>query len=401
MTAHIIIGKNFGDEGKGLAVDWFASLAQRRGAPTLVIRHNGGGQAGHTVELPGKRFIFHQLSAGSFRGADTLWGEHFLPDFYKLGEEISGFSEVSSNIPNIYAMPACRCVLIDDVVVNMALEESRGKNRHGSCGMGINEAVERSEIPDFRLSVQELAGMTAQDLTRRMMDIRKHYIPLRLAALGLTEIDMGFYGEILRNPNVIANAAEEMCRGAERVRLVSNPSVFLENFEEIIFEGAQGLLLDADNSEFSPHVTASRTGLPYPQEFCRNYLPGMAPEVVYVSRTYVTRHGAGPLPWEGQMDPAAFGIIDRTNLPNSWQGALRFAPHPDLDGFYRPIYRDIGGGNFSLMLTHWNETSDNILFSDQTMDTASFVRDALARPGVQRVYLSHSRYAQDISVHRK
>ena len=80
MKIHIIIGKNYGDEGKGLAVDYFAGTAKRRGTPVLVVRHNGGAQAGHTVDRRNGRFIFHQLSSGSFLGADTLWAKTFLPD---------------------------------------------------------------------------------------------------------------------------------------------------------------------------------------------------------------------------------------------------------------------------------------------------------------------------------
>ena len=63
----VVIGKNLGDEGKGLAVDFFCGQVP----DTLVVNHNGGSQAGHTVETNGKRFVFHQLSAGSFCGADT------------------------------------------------------------------------------------------------------------------------------------------------------------------------------------------------------------------------------------------------------------------------------------------------------------------------------------------
>ena len=77
-----VIGAAFGDEGKGLAAD----LLCRRAPGALVVRHNGGAQAGHTVHAGTKRFVFHQLSAGSFRGADTFWAGTFLPDLYKLPE---------------------------------------------------------------------------------------------------------------------------------------------------------------------------------------------------------------------------------------------------------------------------------------------------------------------------
>ena len=91
MNVRIVIGKSFGDEGKGLAVDYFSGLAEKSGRRCLVIRHNGGAQAGHTVDLQNGRFVFHQLSSGSFRSADTLWADTFLPDLFKLPEEAQGF----------------------------------------------------------------------------------------------------------------------------------------------------------------------------------------------------------------------------------------------------------------------------------------------------------------------
>ena len=145
MKAHIVIGKNFGDEGKGLATDCFARLAKENNQSALAVRFNGGAQAGHTVDTVSGRFVFHELSSASFRKVDTYWAKDFLPDLYKLEEELESFRELTGFAPKIYAHPFCRIVTIDDVLVNMAAETERGKDRHGSCGMGIYEAVVRSE----------------------------------------------------------------------------------------------------------------------------------------------------------------------------------------------------------------------------------------------------------------
>ncbi|MBR5723005.1 MAG: adenylosuccinate synthetase, partial [Oscillospiraceae bacterium] len=91
MSVTIVIGKNFGDEGKGLAADYFAMQSVRAGIPAICVRHNGGAQAGHTVDFPEKRFVFSQLSSASFRGTDTYWADSFLPDLYKLSDEITRF----------------------------------------------------------------------------------------------------------------------------------------------------------------------------------------------------------------------------------------------------------------------------------------------------------------------
>ena len=188
MEAQIIIGKNFGDEGKGLATDYFARQAQQSGKPCLVVRHNGGAQAGHTVDRGTDRFVFHQLSSGSFRGADTLWADSFLPDLYKLREEAEDFFALSGKRPRILSGGDCRCVVIDDVLLNMALETARGSNRHGSCGMGINEAVQRSKTA-FLLTLREVRGMTAGALYRRLREIRSGYTAVRLKQTGLDRFD--------------------------------------------------------------------------------------------------------------------------------------------------------------------------------------------------------------------
>jgi hypothetical protein len=99
---YAVIGNNYGDEGKGLAVDYLTLSGHN-----LVVRHNGGAQAGHTVDREDKRFVFHELSSGSFNGADTYWADTFYPDLYKLEDEINEFSLVSSSCIKIYASPLC------------------------------------------------------------------------------------------------------------------------------------------------------------------------------------------------------------------------------------------------------------------------------------------------------
>ena len=106
-----------------------------------MIRHNGGAQAGHTVENERGRFVFHQLSSGSLYGADTLWSETYLPDLIKLGDELSELEKSFGAEPAVYAYGSCRCTCILDIILNMAAESMRGSSRHGSCGMGMANAT--------------------------------------------------------------------------------------------------------------------------------------------------------------------------------------------------------------------------------------------------------------------
>ena len=366
MSVHVVIGKNFGDEGKGLAVDYFASLAQKNNKSCLVIRHNGGAQAGHTVDLYEKRFVFHQLSSGSFRFADTFWTDTFLPDFYKLLDEVNDFKQIHNYKPKIYSSANCRCVTIDDVLMNMAIETARGDKRHGSCGMGINEATERSEHPEFLLSTKTIKSISSEALAKQLKKIRSEYLPIRLKKYQISLECMGEYGELLKNDNVLNNAAETMCKAAEKIEIVQEN--FVLDYDEIVFEGAQGLLLDENYFEFAPHLTTSRTGSDNPARFCEVFLPNKKVEWLYVTRSYVTRHGAGPLPNEEQLNSLKYDIYDKTNIPNEWQGVLRFARHGTAQEFVAPVLQDIKEFNcetkISLLVTHLNETNHCIYSSN-------------------------------------
>lgn len=398
MSVRIIIGKNFGDEGKGLATDYFSALSEESGNSCLVIRHNGGGQAGHTVDFPDKRFVFHQLSSGSFRNADTYWAKTFLPDLYKLPEEAEAFFAIYGKLPPIFAHPACRCVYIDDVLINMALETARGSNRHGSCGMGINEAVERSVESDSCLSLGQLYQMSLQDLVDKLVHLRKTYLPRRLQQLGLSLSEMGEYGALLSNQTVLENAAVQMHSALQYVTL--REESLLRAYDDIIFEGAQGLLLDEDCGEFAPHLTSSKTGLCNPVSLLQQYMPDVVPEVVYVTRSYVTRHGAGLLPWEQEWEKQKIKINDPTNLPNPWQGSLRLAPHGNAEAFFGPIDADIKKCPFpvavSCMVTHLNASKGNICSVSGNVPVMQWFQNPNVPEGLCRIYLSETPFAQDI-----
>lgn len=366
MNLTAVIGKNFGDEGKGLAVDWLSAQAERAGESCLVVRHNGGGQAGHTVDLKKGRFVFHQLSSGSFRGADTFWADRFLPDLYKLREEVESFRAACGRDFWIYATGSCRCICIDDVLLNMALEDFRGANRHGSCGMGINEGTVRSETPAFRITLGEVCGSSADAVYRRLSEIRREYLSVRLEELGLKREYLGEYGDMLGDANVLYNAAEEMCRGADLVTLAEGQ--LATTYDNVVFEGAQGLLLDEEYLAYAPHLTSSRTGCTNPAAFTEKFLPNEILDLLYVSRSYVTRHGAGPLPNEELWRKWGFTLRDLTNQPNPWQGQLRFAPHGTAEDFVSAVRDDMNAirqtGMVSLLLTHLNETQGAVCTSE-------------------------------------
>ncbi len=398
MNIRIVLGKNFGDEGKGLATDYFAQRTEQDRRSCLVVRFNGGAQAGHTVDLRDRRFVFHQLSSGSFRNADTLWADPFLPDLYKLREEEILFSKMHGKMPRVFSFGNCRCVTIDDVLINMALERSRGAARHGSCGMGINEAVLRSKRKAFCVTLSEIRGMTGEALFAVLKNLRAEYTIPRLREVGLTIGGAGELGELLTDENVLRNAAEEMCRGAESVRLITQEAV--RSYEEVIFEGAQGLLLDENYLPFAPHLTSSRTGFYHPRNLCSVLFPNVQPEVIYVTRAYVTRHGSGPLPHEDRFTANCCAFQDRTNVPNEWQGKMRFAPHGNAKEFSEPVLEDLSDSGLrpSLMLTHLNETDGRVCTAAGDIPVRDWCEQYDVWRHFQQVYLSDSPFSEDVTV---
>lgn len=400
MKVIAVIGKNFGDEGKGMAVDYFSLDSGR----TLVIRHNGGAQSGHTVvrKTPEKkRFVFHELSSGSCRGADTLWIDSFYPDIYKLGEEIDNFRETFGFCPNIYSLETVCVTTPDDVLLNMALESSRGSSRHGSCGMGINECDLRTKA-GFGLKLGQICSMDADALYHAMLHIRKEYTTKRLQMMADTlDTETNEYVQLLSNNNILENAAYEIVSNMKYVKLLTEADLQrkLQSTDTLIFEAGQGLLLDRNNVIYAPHVTASDTGLTNPCRFLSR-LGSKLDEVVYMSRTYVTRHGAGPLP--NECPKAALGDLteDATNETNLWQGSLRYARHENEEAFVSEIQKDIASNNvkgcrISLFLTHLNETNGCVIMKDEAVRYEEFIKRPLISDTFDGVYISASEYSED------
>ena len=347
MRTIAVIGKNFGDEGKGFTCSRLASSLKK----SLIIKHNGGGQAGHTVEDPeGKwRFIHHQIGAGAEYHMPTLFADSFMPDLFQLGKEVKDFTELFGFQPILYSEKNARITTIDDVLLNMGAELARGKNRHGSCGMGIEECVQRNAA-GYGITLEELTTMSKQDLLHRLKQIQKEYTRKRAEILGIQASNP--YYEMLNNETVLENFVKEVKENVKLLTLVDADRKWLEEFQHLIFETGQGLLLDQDYEAYAPHLTSSKTGIHNPAIFLEKR--GLfLEEAIYVTRPYVTRHGNGPLPCEVDRSELPGVGEDLTNQSNEWQGTLRYAKHESLEAFFAPVLRDRDSVN---CLEHTGET---------------------------------------------
>ena len=154
--------------------------------------------------------------------------------------------------------------------------------------------------------------------------------------------------------------------------LVDANRAWLARFDHLLFEGGQGLLLDEDYEACAPHLTSSKTGLHNPAFFLEKR--GLTlDEAIYVTRSYVTRHGAGPLPCEIERTKLPGVGVDLTNQSNEWQGTLRYARHESMDAFFTPVKRDLDSvrrlsstrdTKIRILVTHLNETGNRLYFEE-------------------------------------
>lgn len=403
----VVVGKNFGDEGKGLATAYFAG----RSTDTLVIKHNGGAQAGHTVDRADGRFVFHQLSSGSFCGASTYLSATFLPDLLKLPEEAEAFRIAAGHVPPVFIDAKCRLTTVFDVVLNTFVESLRAGTRHGSCGMGIHETVIRNESAEYGLSLAEFEAFSPHEVALFLEKIRTEYVPLRLSQLSTRMKEGNAWCDILLDPNVAGNAADAMKSASRYFSMIHDANELLQPAENLIFEGAQGLLLDRNNHEYWPHLTPSDTGSKNPFAIlkqCGISHDKTNTEVCYVTRSYVTRHGAGPLPHECDRVDISPRIHDKTNVENQWQAALRYARHPDASEFVRAVFEDRTNyidpndpdarenASLSLMITHLNETDGKVATSTGEETVEAYLREGGINTYFNRTYTSYTPYAEDV-----
>ena len=218
----IVCGSNWGDEGKGLMTDYFSQKPN-----SIVVCSNGGAQRGHTVTTPdGIRHVFHHFGSGTFNHASTYLSEDFIVNPIIFKQEYDELMKLGY-IPNVYINQNCMLTTPFDMMANQIIEENRGKNKHGSCGLGIFETIKRYK-----------AGITDVD-----NHIREYYLEqFKRENIILTDewsrifLDNGIFEHFLDDWDFMNNHS-----------LTISDNYFLNQFDNIVFEAAQGLLLDQNN----------------------------------------------------------------------------------------------------------------------------------------------------------
>ena len=418
----VIVGASYGDEGKGLATDYFGakaaaqtaghsagkkavsqvpllSAAERPSAGIINVLTNGGPQRGHTVELKnGRRHVFKHFGAATFRGAASYFDRQFLINPMEFMREYDVLDE-DQTPPRAYMHPDCRFTTPWDMIANQFSQEKRGL--HSSCGFGIWETVLRYQR-GWGIPFQSFVNMRREDRITYLRKIRDVYFAKRIremegigneAAAGtgapegsvLKESAGTQITQFTRKETAGINVTLQEITGlpdyflsddllfhfdedceSMRVLCPMLPETFLKRFQTILFENAQGLLLDGNARDEEAFTTPSTTGIGRVVQTVENVFEKADVEVCYVTRSYLTRHGDGSM--EHEIAPAELkmqlpGICaDLTNVENCFQGRLRYGKM-DADLLTARVLTDFAHcsgavrNRFrpSLMVTHLNE----------------------------------------------
>ena len=368
--AVIVIGSSYGDEGKGLAT---AHFARELGTPCLNVLINGGAQRGHTVEFPdGRRHVFHHFGSATFAGGVSCADRDFIVNPLLYWDEREELAAQFSCVPRLLVSSACRVTLPWDMMLGQIIEENRGAARHGSCGCGILETRRRYEDTDWALPCGALAGMKADAFAAYCRRVAKEYLPARLNALGMSASEA--WRAILDDERMIARFYEDLRAMLAEVELYDDWTIEAQKWPVLLFEAGQGLALDEFNQRDFPHLTPSRTtSLVSCQRLAA--LPGETEaKIVYVTRSYLTRHGAGPLPTECPVGEIGPDIVDRTNVPNPHQQSIRYGRF-DGEAVLARVRADLEasravlpGVKSAALVTHLNETGDRLFGAMELQD---------------------------------
>jgi adenylosuccinate synthase len=287
VSSKAVLGAGFGDEGKGLVTDWLC----RSCAKPLVIRFCGGQQAGHTVAANGLRHVFSNFGAGTLRGVPTYFSRFCTIDPVGMINELNVLLAKGVQ-PLLHVDAACPVTTPYDIARN------RQHHPHGSCGVGVGDTLNR-EAQHFSLTFGDLfypwVVETRLDLLRTFF--YKEYADVSVEAF------WDCCAKVTSSPHV------------RRTHGLSEN----ETWSDLIYEGAQGLLLDQQFG-FFPHVTRANTGT-------ANALAlnsGREMEIWLVTRAYQTRHGDGPMSNEHLPHNIKENPLE-TNVCNRFQGAFRRA----------------------------------------------------------------------------
>ena len=280
MPALVLLGAQWGDEGKGKATDLLG------GSVDYVVRYQGGNNAGHTVVVGDQKYALHLLPSGILSpGCTPVIGNGVVVDPAVLLSELSGLNERGVDTSKLLISGNAHLITPYNVTLDKVTERFLGKRKIGTTGRGIG--------PTYADKINRV-GIRVQDLYDESILVQK----VEAALEGKNQLLAKLYNRRAINAEQIV---EEMLQYAEQIKpFVADTTLILNNALDedkvVLFEGGQGTLLDVDHGTY-PFVTSSNaisagactgTGIP----------PTRIDRVIAVVKAYTTRVGEGPFPTE-------------------------------------------------------------------------------------------------------
>lgn len=348
----IVTGLNYGDESKGLVANAVST------STCLNVMPSNSCQRAHTVVESGVRRVFRHFGSGTLKGAATYFADRFLVNpamFRQEWEELAAMGIT----PKVYCRSSVRIITVMDMYANVYLEKLRGDKSHSSTGCGVWEALNRHQTLSNEKNVYAFSDIIA------------------------------YYEELFKkwNHGTIDDEAQDWLHGAalmhnsnrdlqffyEHVEVIEDDiqeKALFHSYPLIVFENGQGLLLDDSFCLDYDHNTPAYVGTKVPADLiAKNFVPAEVQiEPLYVTRSYLTRHGKGQVGITGNCecdkDTINPDMVDLTNVPNPNQGTLRYGKFTfeEADAAVARAINDnrsIAAKGFasipSVVITHMNE----------------------------------------------
>ncbi len=279
MAVDVLLGLQWGDEGKGKIVDVLAPKYE------VVARFQGGPNAGHTLEFDGFKHVLHQIPSGIFReNSQNIIGNGVVLDPIIFKKEIDGLAKYNLNLKaNLFISKKASIIIPTHRLLDAAYETSKGEAKIGSTLKGIGPTY-TDKISRVGLRVGDILSVNFQEKYNTLVEKHKVILGLYKHEYDLTQAEIEFFEavEFMKTFNIVDS------------EYTVNKAI--TDGKMILAEGAQGSLLDVDFGSY-PFVTSSNT---ITAGACTGL--GIAPskigEVFGIFKAYATRVGSGPFPTE-------------------------------------------------------------------------------------------------------
>ena len=374
MSIKVVIGANYGDEGKGMTSYYLSKQSDKE---VVNILYNGGPQRGHTAD----NHVWHCFGAGSKFASSLYWNTFMVNPVAIMNERESFYNSPYYNTLKLSINKECLVTLPHDVILNRIKEDIKRKSnsQNGSCGMGIWETYKRS----LRNPIYYKELSNPNKLYKKIKQLEKDYYNPYLKYFN-NFYQRKFYESL--NLDDFFIASKDCQSFSNKVNKISNINLEKTN---IIFEAGQGLMLDKDFNAPPTSLTPSSTGLEYLKNYLNSIPNSVDLEICYVTRSYMTRHGKGPMEQECKREELNLHIVDNTNVYNTYQGNFRYGLIyvPSLIKRIEEDFKKLNRkATKTLVVTHMNYTSNNKIFNSFTKKDSV----EIFKPYFDRVLLSYS-----------